>query len=326
MTEQSADRDPPNRVERLVKTIGVVVGGIVAINAGVTALLSESVARASSFRTAVSSEEAYWRGLYQDYLATFDKDIAADEARREAHYQTIASLAEHPVPDFAEFNFFVSASARADARDRLAQMQWDLKTTLLDPKNGPAKTITANQQQIFEQEQFAVEARPADRDARQSAIESAPAPVAGKVSASRLSYATRVLAVGKSNGWDIDIFWCQGPDEGVHFAQAVNVATLLGNKSSAGERVGGEILGRVRLRSLPKDVQSKPEYAPRGPIIVADNAAEKALAKGITDALAAARTPVTFQHVPGASGTAWYIGAFVCPTPAQAPALAPPVT
>jgi hypothetical protein len=116
-------------------------------------------------------------------------------------------------------------------------------------------------------------------------------------------------------GWDIDIFWCGKPPPGpakVAAAEAGNykVACQAFNTLSATSRVGGESLGRRRLRRLPPNRQDGIYYPNSGLSVRYDvgQASEQLLGQAVGMAV----WPKGYALQPSSSGTRWYLSLFAC--------------
>jgi hypothetical protein len=308
-----------SRLGSSVGTITAVVGVVVAFNTAVTACTTERVARHNTFRDAVKAEETYWKGLYDDYLKTFDPTVMKDEPLRKAKRYAILNLANHIVPDFEEYA--VNDGLKSEASERLVAIRSSLIDALQDSRASGPDIASASRNASYVAD---------DADRLRQRGKAAPpveqveeeAVAAGAPGAS-LSYQTRLLATGDPKGWDIDVFWCQGPVEEANFAKAQAAAESLAGRAKAGERLAGQALGRVRLRSMPPAFQKRPGDPGRGDVVIWDDGAgEQPLAAAV---LATINPPAgnAFHVVRSTARSRWYVGVFACPVPPAAPGAGP---
>jgi hypothetical protein len=134
---------------------------------------------------------------------------------------------------------------------------------------------------------------------------------AAAVQARATSEAPTVFTSGGDNptGWDVDVFWCQG--QGERSREAATAATrFLAGASRSDMRIGGQSLGRVRLRSLSPAAQQR--LLPAAGNLIAGTADEAPFAQALAAELN--------DHVPGAglryartpTATRWYVSIFTC--------------
>lgn len=120
------------------------------------------------------------------------------------------------------------------------------------------------------------------------------------------------LNVGSSRGWDIDVFYCDGAAS--NFDNAEKVANKLVEQARAAKDLApGFALGRIRLRALGDESNSKSGYQVFGNEIRAEvseteqgNALATFLAKSNAGNFAIRQSPLA---------TPWYLSVFVCPAP-----------
>lgn len=309
MPTEEPDRagDLMEKFSGTITKLTVIVGGVVALNTAITTFSNDRVARFSAFRQAVAAEESYWKALYDDYQSTFDAELAVDVPRREAKLFAISNLANHPVPSFEEYG--VSAGLKQEARLRLAAMQGSLLDALRDRRASGKRVADAVNAAAFAVDEASV-------GTGTGATTGPAAPVTPPSrTAPAVSYQTKVLAAGRKEGWDIDVFWCQGSGEAELYATAYQAAAELARLSTAGQPIEpGVILGRVRLRSLPVRFQQDPGYAARDTVLVYDGGrGEKEAAEALRRRLRERPQLPPFALVPSTGRSQWYLSAFVCP-------------
>ena len=314
--------------ERLTQRVGVVGGliaALVGLNTLVTSCSREQSQRYAEFRSAAGAEEATWRGLYNDYLATFDKDIS--EPDRQKRLIAIADLANREPPTFREFRLgYVSddTDSKAAAIDRIARMKQGLLKAIGNPASSGEQVVQA----IAQNENRAAEAtaiRPrGDSEAAQVVQQAAVAAARLAPSPTPLT-TTQIIAAGDPKGWDIDLFWCASPDPTVaqqNYSTALDRARLLGAAADARRPIAdGVNLGRIRLRVLPAASQGKLpnglvypslgnglqlRYEDRAP----RNRNELGAAQAIQQLLNRHSPPTAL--VTAGTPTPWYMSMFVC--------------
>lgn len=118
--------------------------------------------------------------------------------------------------------------------------------------------------------------------------------------------ATRELTPLSKNGWDFDIFWCQGGTDLPRLAAANNLANSLADLSRSGGQLGGQRVGRVRVRPLPEAINQRAGYQINANVVRADSL------PGEPDVAAALAQIGILKVEPSAQATRWYISAFYC--------------
>jgi hypothetical protein len=149
--------------------------------------------------------------------------------------------------------------------------------------------------------------------------ESAQQPAVSNIVA--LSYDAQILATGARNGYDIDVFWCEGEDQERLFSLARNVSLNLAKASNDSTRIGGVPLGRIRLRPLLKSFQLESRgYPSQGLVIRHDSNFPDELPLGRALQAEFQRSSGTlFELKPSASLTKYYLSVFVCSLPTSPP-------
>lgn len=122
------------------------------------------------------------------------------------------------------------------------------------------------------------------------------------------------LSAGRANGWDIDVFWCEGARGADNLALADRAANHLAQMVEIRRQAGKAPatvtpIGRVRLRLLTIERQRDPGYRPQG-LELRGEAREKAAADAVGSSLA--RAGLAFRYRPASQVTPWYLSAFVC--------------
>jgi hypothetical protein len=251
-------------IGRRITVLGTIVAAVVGMNSALATCSAESIARHQAFRQAVDGEEQYWRSLYSDYLGAFGKDVTGEE--REARLLAVRVLAQRDVPTFEEYSlgYLDDKKEQNAARSRLESMKSRLVEALSRADSSTPEVAAKQQNQTFEAAVQTAVAPPA-----KSAAEAAPPPppvVTPPPASAAVSYQTLTLAAGDPQGWDLDVFWCGGGDsswESANYQRGLDAARTLAGFSNEKTRLGGEMLGRIRLVMLPEQRQGG-DYPARG--------------------------------------------------------------
>ena len=178
---------------------------------------------------------------------------------------------------------------------RMAVLRNGLTGMLLDEKRSSEQTVKCVQNQLADQiaTQTAARPREAGLENRAEGSSAPPAVVAAAVQQTKaeVSQASPVgvgsqgssngssnggsssgrgvdvanqpasvtLSAGRANGWDIDVFWCEGQNAPANLATASAAASRL-----TAVRQQNLLIGRVRLRMLNLERQSDAGYRPLG--------------------------------------------------------------
>lgn len=126
--------------------------------------------------------------------------------------------------------------------------------------------------------------------------------------ATTTSAPTAQTHAGAIGGWDLDIFWCAHADLAQAKANYTSACRAYGTLISQSQ-VGGESIGRVRLRRLPTALQGK-GYPTTGTVVRYDvgEASEQLL----SDEIGRTVWPGRYKLQPSNSGTRWYVSMFSC--------------
>ncbi len=303
-------KDPLEVISRNVAVLGSVIALIAGGNTFLNGLAHDRVEKSTAFRQALSAEEVYWKARYDDYLATFGGDLKDDArvAKRLAIYQ----LAQHTLPDFAEFD--VPKTTKTGAIAELTSMKTSLLAALASKEASGSAVSTA-----LSDDDFKANEATTVRSVTGASAPSAPDTAAVARSAAALPttqlLTTTVLAVGRPRGWDIDVFWCRGPNESATYITASTAAASLAQLSTANTPIApGVALGRIRLRPLPVEINSQPGYGLAGNVVRPENRSdEMSAAQALLRTLNAAQ-PTGFTVSIARSRTPWYISVFACAT------------
>ncbi|MFN3456146.1 MAG: hypothetical protein ACK4Z8_01055 [Novosphingobium sp.] len=319
-------------IGKAITSVAGIAGLCLTFNTLFTTCSKDSIDRSTAFRTTVSNEESFWSELYNKYV-TAVSDPKDDIDLRRRKLMAIAFLANHPIPDLSEYKSRSLAPNRITAAtSQLANMRLALTEALRDPQNSNEKV--ANEIGFFIDQQSAVRTRLAlqkesngtatppkvterDQLLTDAAIKSQPQAVVPQGEATP-AYGSVILGAGPSIGWDIDIFWCEGPTgETERYKTALEIGQSLSQAAVAGKFImPGMKLGRVRLRSLPVTQQSSKQFYTSGNALISDGGKGEAAA---ADALknfivSTAKKSLDIKQSYGAN-TNWYLSAFICSKP-----------
>lgn len=301
--------------------VSLIVSAVVGFNTAVTGCVESAESRYRHFQTAVRDEEAFYKGLFGDYVTALD--IKASDERRQARILTIKSLASRPLPNFSIFYlgpFAEGKDLKIAASRHIAAMQVSLLAAIENKDSSGAAVAAAAQIETFRADDASnLRARDGGNVVPVAQAQTANAVVATQLAsataaAGTLSYKARVLSAGSPTGYDIDVFWCAGDREADNAAVAQRAAVSLAAKADTLQPVGpGVRFGRVRLRPLPIALQTQGSYADRGYRIVYDlGPGDRAAASAVKSVLDASSPPA---FTPGTSDkpSKWYVSVFVCP-------------
>lgn len=232
----------------------------------------------------------------------------------------------------AFFLYQVADAAQADARDARADADRARQAAQEAEENASiaaevsarraeqlevAMTLVQETQQDLEEE---ADAGPTTGDAapsRGEADEPVRAPVVdiGESSAQAAAQALRQTRI--ASGWDIDVFWCAGPNGTANKADAdAIVARLTAEQNlqlSAPAGQAGALsysLGRLRSRELSEEINARPAYSARG-VEIRPEARERGEGEALAGFLGSEMGLSPQMRISGSS-TPYYLSVFVC--------------
>lgn len=291
--------------------------------------------RARAFAQAVDQEEARWNRLYELYYAALQEEANQKPVKLvEARLQAVCRLASKPAADFKAFPlgtvFPQSDTPQHQAEQaRMALLRDGLTAMLLDPERSSKDTAKCVEDQLSDQlatENTKRERVEAPVTAPGGAMTQPPKVVAVEVETTKAEVsaaqpvtsqqpaqldpaqqpASVTLSSGSANGWDIDVFWCEGPHASNNLTVAMKAATrTIGMKSLANS---GPV-GRVRLRMLSLERQADAGYRPVG-LEVRGESGERSAVDVLAKALSLADEK--YRYRPSTQVTPWYLSVFVC--------------
>lgn len=129
----------------------------------------------------------------------------------------------------------------------------------------------------------------------------------------------QLLTVGAATGWDLDVFWCDGPGAPESYATGRAASIALATSATATRPIApGVRLGRVQLRSIrPEDTGVwRAAMKGRNLLVVTDptngevEAAKAIVGKILTSAAVIEQTELGTRQ----SATRWYLSVVACPS------------
>jgi hypothetical protein len=309
------------------------IAGLLTTLVGLPSLLftcsSQEIAHRAAFQSAVASEERRWSDLHTkffDALATKDKSAEVFNAKLEL----LCLLSNGKPQTFGEYplgGFF----PKKNTEDHIAAGRYitDLQNNFRQALTREGIGSKSSASCVFQQDQQA-----ADQDSQRRPPVSTPgsAPVAvsetaqasakiqadldapkARLATAATAAASLVLNAGDPKGYDIDVFWCAGPQGDAHLDYARLLATRLSAAPSGSLSMP---VGRVRLRTLTEERQANPGY-PRTGLQVRGEASEQDQAKALAAYLSALVPPNRFDTPLSRMKTPWYLSVFVCSAPTK---------
>ncbi len=287
--------------------IGAIIAAIVAMNTGITSCTNADIERMSRFRAAVAQEEAFTKGLLDQYVALASEENAKVKDRRA--FALLEQL-KRPPPDFREYRSalgFDRQTIRATHR-RFLDANATLHHALSQELVVGERVAQAVQQQSASQAS----------DALPTSGGRTALPNSVVVSSAPQTPDPRTLQIyqGSRTGWDFDIFWCVVGDDATtnasNFSKARAVATQLASPSLTNVEVG-----RVRLRPLPELRQGAGLPARGSGLSIRSDAdpAERETSNKIRTWIGGQSPSFDFAQGYSAQNTRFYISLFVCEAP-----------
>jgi hypothetical protein len=147
----------------------------------------------------------------------------------------------------------------------------------------------------------------------------APAPVIEppKPQAGPPKPVVEVLTGESATGWDVDLYWCQGAQEGDHYRLARSLGDYFAEISRSGRSIGpGVTLGQIRTRPADANQFARLGFPAPGNWIIWDSGpGEQAAAQALRQAAGNSALPGAADVQPIHSNgkpTRWRLSAFVC--------------
>lgn len=113
-----------------------------------------------------------------------------------------------------------------------------------------------------------------------------------------------------AQGWDIDVFSCEGRGDPSR-ELAKSVADRLAGLAKANRQIGEESLGRIRLRHASRAAQNHIMSGQIGNAVIA-SADERPFAEALAEELKAGTAATHYRLVDTAAMTRWYISIWTC--------------
>lgn len=298
-----------------IAAVGAIAASVVALNGQLTSCTTENINRHAAFRGAITAEETYWKGLFEQYAALVTEENS-DLRDRKAF--ALAMLAGRPIPKFNEYRaaVFEDTTAIPEAQERFKALRDALLSALNNERISGREVAGQVQQQIQSLQN--------DPVASSEAVSSELAVVQDAIVRpdAEPTYDTLVRARGSQGGWDIDVFWCVDSRNQrlnrENYARAAMDANRLAVASTAGQPiVPGIKLGRIRLRPLPELRQGA--GLPVGASGMSLRAEEKVSERNAANAVASLlnRSGGEYRIDRSQQSTDYYLSVFVCGQPAS---------
>lgn|GEM_PF-2917609 len=273
-------------VDRVWKPAAVIASGLAAI----FSFLAQQYADVAQKRAKATDEKA-------TQLLSFRQEDRADLALDREYQLKVAELT-------------LASIESSNAKKQMALLA--LAQSLPEPMSTRLVTALTGSEddKVASGAQSALSAT-VDFDRVNAASPTGPVAQAAATSAPTMPTAqTTVLAPYTKIGWDFDVFWCQGTAmEPARYQRALKFSTALADASKGNRKIGGEALGRVRLRPLSPIVNARPGYGIYGDIVRAEPSETK-FANAVAAFAGQSGTPLTVT----ASGTSTrtYLSFFFC--------------
>ncbi|MEI6486889.1 MAG: hypothetical protein WCO11_11560 [Sphingomonadales bacterium] len=323
--------------EANIRALSTILTFLVGLPSLIYTINSQANARAVAFDNALQEKENSVKRVYDllfSGLSEYEGDKANLSARAKIEAVCIYILREPT--DLSNYPLglltpSVDTPKHVDAAQRLNDLQFGVRK-ILNNNAGIIGSIDSCRNYIQTEAASATERRARTDTAAAPANPAAPAIAAPQITAAayeqtvqkvvadqklltanpQLNPATQpaslTLSAGRRDGWDIDVFWCEGPGAASNLPQANDVARRLASPAYSAAR-DAVLIGRVRLRMLPIVRQRDPGYRPLG-LEVRGEAGEGPTAQKIAASLSG--TGGQFQYRPSTQVTPWYLSVFVC--------------
>ena len=329
---QSA-RDPLDFVFDRLKNFGAVVTAVVGLASTMFACSADNIKRNDAFTATVATQEKQWQSLYDQYFSALAAKDDSD-GLREKRLLSICQFSNRIVPNFSEhklgyFWIFDRGTRQEEANDQLEKLKTGLRTALATDGIGTPASVECVLDQKREQDEDTrnlrervaqvvtpgqpesvskvVQRETASRVRNSAAVVKSP-----QLTNTAPSQATLTLAVGDPRGYDIDVFWCVGPDDRLRQKSAEIVAALLTSQAKARAKIAdGFLVGRVRLRPLAIDKQLSGSYPSSG-FEVRGDSYERTIAEQLRSFLNKSSGVGPFSSFESGLDTKWYLSVFVC--------------
>src|SRR5690349_5678314 len=215
-------------IDRLGRSITIVTA-IIAATVSATSLLSncskQESERYSAFRTAVGNEDDHWKALYDDYLSTFGADFTANPERKRAKIVALFTIAQRKLPSFTEFA--VDDKEKDEAIARLTAMQTGLLNSLEQQGAGDPELARQLAARSYAGK-LRIESPGAATQSSASPADAPKEPVRREIVE---------LTHDSPTGWDVDLFWCDGPAGEANYRLAKAVGESLAGPAQIGRSI-----------------------------------------------------------------------------------------
>jgi hypothetical protein len=340
---KAEDSDPISRATSGINSLGALATAVVGLCSTMFACSADNIKRNDAFVSAISAQEAQWQALYDQFFAAIS--VKDDAELRDKRLLSICQFSDRPIPDFSEhqlgyFWILDNQKRQKAAGAQLDKLKLGLRTALATEGVSSPKSVDCilNRQAEAVADQTKVRAREVVAEASNpgsvNGLAAASQPVVkvtkvelgetvNQVKTSRkilkkaqemrrVPETTLTLTVGARDGYDIDVFWCEGPDAQNYRRKAELVSNLLSQDSRSKVRLNNQFaIGRIRLRPLSIENQLSGNYPATGLEVRGDDYEDKIL-HALTGRLNGDLGVGPFIPIVSNSDTKWYLSVFVC--------------
>lgn len=329
-TASGAAADPLVRVTSRLNSVGALATAIVGLCSTMFACSADNIKRNDAFISALSAQEKQWQGLYDQFFAAIS--VKEDSDLRDKRLLSICQFSDRQIPDFSEhrlgyFWLLDDEKRQKAASEQLNKLKLSLRTALATEGVGTRASVdcilnrqaeaAADESELRAREvpdtsQVGAKVTKRELSETVSQVRSSQTVIAQANVEKRLPETTLTLTVGARDGYDIDIFWCDGPNAARFRQNAQRVAGLLTDDSRNKRKLGDlYTIGRIRLRPLSIQNQLSGKYPASGFEVRGDKYEDKMLAL-LTKRLNAQTDVGPFIPFVSGSDTKWYLSVFVC--------------
>jgi hypothetical protein len=281
---------------------------VLGINTLVSSYDSKQSTREASVRAMIAAEEEYWNAASKELGEISQLKSSQDSNGWGLRHKLLRDrVINHPKlnPEQEEFN-----DQQREAMRGIEALRVSVETALADAAIYGEQAEKAETAIATREENLAIVARQDHLTAEQRGV--------AQVAAGAIATRARSISLTpqSADGWDIDVFWCERGDESgsqANFDAALQAGrALAGIARKSDQRVGGEKIGRVRVRALgiAQQRSSGVDYPKSGLWLRFDDTDnERPLAQALTKlpALSGYQLEATQGYT-----SKWYISAYAC--------------
>lgn len=303
----NASEDSLTSASKRIGLIGAMLTIVLGINTLVSSCDSKQSARDASVREMIAAEEQYWSTASKELGEIAQLKSQDGNGWGLRHKLLRDRVINHPKldPEHEGFN-----DQQREALRGVDALRVSVETALADSAIYGEQAQKAETAIATREENLTFVAKQPNLTTEQRGV--------AEVAAGAIATRARSISLTppSKDGWDIDVFWCErAEDTGsqANFDAALQVGrALAGIARASDQRVGGEQLGRVRVRALGIAQQRSTEvdYPEKGLLLRYDDTdSERPLAQALT------RLPALKGYQLEATQgftSKWYISAYAC--------------